>query len=243
MGKKLLCIAISFILAQTTYCKQNEKIQLYLSKQNRTMKRVFLCSSFADVAEILSKTASSPLRGNTVAFIPTASIHEAYTQYVEDGKNALRALGLRIKEVEITQLDKDKIAKTLVDCDCIYISGGNTFFLMQELKKTGTDQLIKEQVERGKLYIGESAGAMIFAPNIEYAKRMDNHLALTPNFNDFTGLGIIDFYPVVHFNSFPFEEATQNIIKEYSNLPLKPISNQQAILITGEDMAILGKDD
>ena len=113
---------------------------------------------------------------------------------------------------------------------------------MQELKKTGTDQLIKEQVERGKLYIGESAGAMIFAPNIEYAKRMDNHLALTPNFNDFTGLGIIDFYPVVHFNSFPFEEATQNIIKEYSNLPLKPISNQQAILITGEDVAILGKD-
>ena len=96
---------------------------------------------------------------------------------------------------------------------------------------------------KGKLYIGESAGTMILAPNIEYAKRMDNHLALTPNFNDFTGLGIIDFYPVVHFNSFPFEEATQNIIKEYSNLPLKPISNQQAILITGKDVAILGKNE
>jgi len=47
----------------------------------------------------------------------------------------------------------------------------------------------------------------------------------------------------VHFNSFPFEEATQNIIKEYSNLPLKPISNQQAILITGKDVAILGKNE
>ena len=243
LGKKLLCIAISFILAQTIYCKQNEKIQLYLSKQNKTMKRVFLCSSFADVAEILSKNVSSSLRGNTIAFIPTASIHEEYTQYVEDGKKALRALGLHIKEVEITQLDKDKIAKTLVDCDCIYVSGGNTFFLMQELKKSGTDLLIKEQVEKGKLYIGESAGTMILAPNIEYAKRMDNHLMQTPNFNDFTGLGIIDFYPVVHFNSFPFEEATQNIIKEYSNLPLKPISNQQAILITGEDVAILGKNE
>ena len=167
------------------------------------MKRVFLCSSFADVAEILSKTVPSPLRGNTVAFIPTASIHEAYTQYVEDGKNALRALGLRIKEVEITQYDKDKIAKILSDCDCIYISGGNTFFLMQELKKTGTDQLIKEQVERGKLYIGESAGAMILAPNIEYAKRMDNHLALTPNFNDFTGLGHHRFLSCRAFQQLP----------------------------------------
>ena len=100
------------------------------------MKRVFLCSSFADVAKILSKNVSSSLRGNTIAFIPTASIHEEYTQYVEDGKNALRALGLRIKEVEITQYDKEKIAKILVDCNCIYVSGGNTFFLMQELKKT-----------------------------------------------------------------------------------------------------------
>ena len=201
--RTLLWIVISFIFAQTAYCKWNEKIQLYSSKQNRTMKRVFLCSSFADVAEILSKTVSSPLRGNTVAFIPTASIHEEYTQYVEDGKNALRALGLRIKEVEITQYDKEKIAKILGDCDCIYVSGGNTFFLMQELKKTGTDQLIREQVERGKLYIGESAGAMIFAPNIEYAKRMDNHLALTPNFNDFTGLGIIDFLSCRAFQQLP----------------------------------------
>ena len=241
--RTLLWIVISFTFAQAAYCKQNEKIQLYSSKQNRTMKRVFLCSSFADVAEILSKNVSSSLRGNTVAFIPTASIYEEYTQYVEDGKKALRALGLHIKEVEITKLDKDKIAKTLGDCDCIYVSGGNTFFLMQELKKTGTDLLIKEQVGKGKLYIGESAGTMILAPNIEYAKRMDNHLMQTPNFNDFTGLGIIDFYPVVHFNSFPFEEATQNIIKEYSNLPLKPISNQQAILITGEDVAILGKNE
>ena len=205
------------------------------------MKRIFLCSSFADVAEILSKTVPSPLRGNTVAFIPTASIHEEYTQYVEDGKNALRALGLRIKEVEITQFDKNQITRILNDCDCIYVSGGNTFFLMQELRKTGTDKLIKEQVEMGKLYIGESAGTIILSPNIEYAKKMDDYLTLTPNFNDFAGLDIIDFYPVVHFNSFPFEEATRNIIDEYSHLPLKPITNQQAIVITGDAVSILGK--
>lgn len=205
------------------------------------MKRVFLCSSFADVAEILSKTASSPLRGNTVAFIPTASIHEEYTQYVEDGKDALRTLGLTIKEVEITQFDKNQITRILNDCDCIYVSGGNTFFLIQELRKTGTDKLIKEQVEMGKLYIGESAGTIILSPNIEYAKKMDDYLTLTPNFNDFTGLGIIDFYPVVHFNCFPFEEATRNIINEYGHLPLKPITNQQAIVITGDAVSILGK--
>ena len=68
------------------------------------MKKIFLCSSFADVASILSETVSSSLKGKTVAFIPTASIHEEYTQYVEDGKSALRTLGLTIKEVEICLL-------------------------------------------------------------------------------------------------------------------------------------------
>ena len=91
-------------------------------------------------------------------------------QYVEDGKNALVLLGLVVRELEITQCEKKEIVEVLNDCDCIYISGGNTFFLVQELRRTGTDKLIVEQVEKGKLYIGESAGAMIFAPSIEYAK-------------------------------------------------------------------------
>ena len=239
--RTILWIVLSFIFVQTVYSKRNEKAQPYSSKQNRTMKKIFLCSSFADVASILSETVSSSLKGKTVAFIPTASIHEEYTQYVEDGKSALRTLGLTIKEVEITQFDKNQITKILNDCDCIYVSGGNTFFLIQELRKTGTDKLIKEQVEMGKLYIGESAGTIILSPNIEYATKMDDYLTLTPNFNDFTGLGIIDFYPVVHFNCFPFAEATRNIINEYGHLPLKPITNQQAIVITGDAVLILGK--
>lgn len=52
------------------------------------MKKIFLCSYFAEVASILSESVSVPLRGKIVAFIPTASIHEAYTQYVEEARVA-----------------------------------------------------------------------------------------------------------------------------------------------------------
>ena len=205
------------------------------------MKRIFLCSSFADVASILLEFVPTPLEGKTIAFIPTASIHDVYTQYVDDAKAALVSLGLIIKDLEITQYSTTEIEEILNDCDCIYITGGNTFFLMQELRRTGTDKLIVEQVEKGKLYIGESAGAMIFAPNIEYAKRMDNNLLLTPDFEDFSGLGVVDFYPVVHFNSFPFEEATRKIIQEDGYLPLKPITNEQAIVVLGDNISIQSK--
>ena len=202
------------------------------------MKKIFLCSYFAEVASILSESVSVPLRGKTVAFIPTASIHEAYTQYVEEARVAFDSLGLIVKELEITQCSKNEIEKVLTSCDCIYVSGGNTFFLLQELRKTGVDRCIIEQVEQGKLYIGESAGAMILAPNIEYAKDMDDHLALTPGFTDFGGLGIVSFYPVVHFDSFPFEEAARKIVHKNSHLPLKIITNQQAIAVVGNSVVI-----
>ena len=205
------------------------------------MKEIFLCSYFAEVAALLPQSVPTSLCGKTVAFIPTASIHEDFNQYVEEGREALAALGLTIKELEITQCEQKEIETVLRNCDCIYVSGGNTFFLMQELRRTGTDRLIVEQVEKGKLYIGESAGAMVFAPNIEYAKKMDNHLSMTPGFNDFTALGIVNFYPVVHFNSFPFIEATRIVMQENCHLPLKPITNNQAIVVIGDTISIQSK--
>ncbi|WP_315089709.1 Type 1 glutamine amidotransferase-like domain-containing protein [Prevotella melaninogenica] len=202
------------------------------------MEKIFLCSYFAEVAAILSESVSVPLRGKTVAFIPTASIHEAYTQYVEEARVAFDSLGIIVKELEITQCSKNEIEEVLTNCDCIYVSGGNTFFLLQELRRTGVDRYIIEQVEQGKLYVGESAGAMILAPNIEYAKDMDDHLALTPGFTDFGGLGIVSFYPVVHFDSFPFEKAAREVVNKNNHLPLKIITNQQAIVVLGNNIVI-----
>ena len=202
------------------------------------MEKIFLCSYFAEVAAILSESVSVPLRGKTVAFIPTASIHEAYTQYVEEARVAFDSLGIIVKELEITQCSKNEIEEVLTNCDCIYVSGGNTFFLLQELRRTGVDRYIIEQVEQGKLYVGESAGAMILAPNIEYAKDMDDHLALTPGFTDFGGLGIVSFYPVVHFDSFPFEKAAREVVNKNNYLPLKIITNQQAIVVVGNNIVI-----
>ena len=229
-----LIIILIFIPVQTVYSTNDREVL----KHNISMKKIFLCSSFADVASILSESVSVPLRGKTVAFIPTASIHEEYTQYVEDAKVALDSLGLIVKELEITQCSKNEMEEVLTNCDCIYVSGGNTFFLLQELRKTGADKYIIEQVEQGKLYIGESAGAMILAPNVEYAKDMDDCYSLTSGVEDFVGLGIVGFYPVVHFDSFPFEEAAREVVNKNSHLPLKIITNQQAIVVVGNNIVI-----
>lgn len=143
-----------------------------------------------------------------------------------------------VDELEISTASAEEITSKLKQNDYIYVTGGNTFFLLQEMKRTGTDQLIKEEVNSGKLYIGESAGAIVASADIEYAKGMDS-IDEAPNLESFEALGLVDFYPVPHYNNPPFQVASKKIIDTYSStLKLSPISNQEAILVNNEEIKV-----
>ena len=201
------------------------------------MNKLFLASSFKDVAGLFS-TFEGETEGKSVTFIPTASIVEKVTFYVKSGRKALEKMGLRIDELEISAASPDEIAAKLSQNDFIYVSGGNTFFLLQELRKSGADRLIKEQIAQGKVYIGESAGAIVAAPDIEFAGAMDS-VKKAPELDGFTGLGMVDFYPVPHHTNAPFKKAVEKIIAVYgAQLDLRPISNQQAIFVKGDEARI-----
>ena len=202
------------------------------------MKKLFLVSSFKDVASVFEKFANEELKGKTVSFIPTASIPESYKSYVGAGRKALEKLGLTVDDLEISKATAEEISIKLKQNDYIYITGGNTFYLLQELKRTGTDKLIIEEINLGKLYIGESAGSMIVSPNIEYAKGLDD-CKKAPDLESFLALNIVDFYPLPHYTNFPFKKAVEKTIAKYeSELTLCPISNSQAILVNGTEMKV-----
>lgn len=206
------------------------------------MKRLFLCSSFADVANLLVDFVNEDLKGKTIAFIPTASLTESIRFYVKTGRKALEKAGVIVEEVEITKFSNEEISFILHKCDYIYITGGNTFFLLQELKRKGVDKIIFEQVKSGKLYIGESAGAIITSPDTEYMKKVNfDPVEKAPELEDYTSLGLVDFYTIPHYGNFPFKKKGEKVIQLYNEkLQLIPISNKQAILI--EDSNIQIKD-
>ncbi len=205
------------------------------------MKKLFLASSFKDVASLLPDFAKEVLKGKTVTFIPTASIPESIKFYVGSGKKALEKLGLKVDELELTKATTEEISDKLCKNDYIYITGGNTFFLLQELRKTGADKIIIDQIQSGKLYIGESAGSMIMSPNIDYAKGMDE-CKKAPELDSFSALSLVDFYPLPHHTNFPFKNAVEKILAKYeSELKLYPISNFQVILVNGEIVTVENK--
>lgn len=202
------------------------------------MKKLFLSSSFKDVANLFPVFASTDLIGKTVTFIPTAALHEKMNFYVQSGKKALEKMGLIVDELEISTAKQSEIIRKLQNNDFIYISGGNTFFLLQELQRVGADAIIIKQIKLGKIYIGESAGSIILSPNIEYVKDMDDYKMAT-DLNTFHALNVIDFYPLPHKNSFPFQKTVEKIISKYEEtFVLTPIANSQVILINDNDIRI-----
>ena len=205
------------------------------------MQQLFLSSSFADVVDLFVQFTKEKQKGKTITFIPTASLPEKVKFYVAAGKKALEKLGLVVDVLEISTATKEEISNKLQSNDAIYISGGNTFFLLQELKRTGADKIIIKQVKAGKLYVGESAGSIILSPNVEYVRGMDDVQA-APYLETFSGLELVDYYPLPHHSNSPFKKVVEKIILNYGEkIDLCPISNAQAIAVNGSKYEILGK--
>ena len=136
------------------------------------MKKLMAVSSFKTVASELP-VLEKQLNGKTVTFIPTASQVETVTFYVKTAKQALMKMGLVIDEVDVSNIASEEIKYKLRNNEFIYVTGGNSFFLLQELKKSGAAQVLIDEINQGKLYIGESAGAIVLTNSIVYIERMD----------------------------------------------------------------------
>jgi dipeptidase E len=204
------------------------------------MKKLFLTSSFVDVAEFLEPFIGEKLKNKTITFIPTASIPEEYKGYVDNDKRAFENLGLIVDVLDVSTNSPENIETTIKKNDMIYVSGGNTFFLLNEFVKTGTDTIIIEEIKKGKPYIGASAGSVIASPNIQYVEKMDDKTK-AENLTDYKALNLIDFYPLPHHTNEPFKNAVEEIITDLKDkIKFVPISNTEAIEVTGEIFRIVG---
>ena len=204
------------------------------------MKRVLLVSMMHNVTELF-REIEPDLKGKTVTYIPTAAIAEEIEGMAEEETRMLEALGLIVDELEVSTASRESVEEKLTKNDMIFVGGGNTFFLLQELKKSGADKIIVQEVNKGKLYIGESAGAIAACPDIGFSAEMDEP-EKAPELTDRTGLGLVDFYLVPHLGHPEMGPGAEAVIEKYSSeLELKVIDDYQAILVEDDEVSILPK--
>ena len=96
-------------------------------------------------------------------------------------------LDLGIKEENITEY---KIGNdiNIDDYDIIYMMGGNTIYLLDMVRKYNFGEVIKDFINKGKIYIGSSAGSQILGTTINLNAIYEDNFV---NMTDFTALGIV----------------------------------------------------
>lgn len=199
--------------------------------------KLFLCSHFSSVGNLIKED----IEMKNIAFIPTASIHEGYTGYVGSAKKLLKKMGANLTELDISKESHSIIKLVFKNADVIYFTGGNSFFLMDQLRKTGADKLLIDELNAGKLMIGESAGAIVCAPTLSYIERMDEKPTDYSQKDD-TGLHLVNFYVLPHYLTAPFKKVTAKILDEFSTLNICPINNQQAIIVKDQSSTVVCSD-
>jgi dipeptidase E len=118
--------------------------------------------------------------------------------YFEKGKPELKDLG--VTDFFYFDVDEEFVESKLEEfkrCDGIFLSGGNTYLFLKNLKERNMVRYIKDMVNEGKPLIGVSAGSMIMSKSIKIAAFHDkNEMQLT----ELNGLELVDFEFMPHWN-------------------------------------------
>ena len=203
------------------------------------MKNMILTSSLYESIELVKKFLDKNTESKKILFIPTATNVDEYKKYIHLTQKAFEDFGYEVENFDISIFSEEIAKEKLSQAKIVFISGGNTFYLLQELKRKNLTSYLKERIENGLLYIGESAGSVIAAPDIEYASIVDDK-TLATELDDYTGLNLVDFYIVPHFEEEPFVEGSRNMVELYKDkLDLKLINNKEVILVENNNFTII----
>ncbi len=135
------------------------------------------------------------------------------------------------------QYNENKIEEAFLK-DAIFLSGGNTFYFLNLLKKRNIINRIQEYVKNGGVLIGVSAGSILMSPTIQIAKfGDDNEIGI----KDLSSLCLVDFDFYPHYSG-DDDPHFSNII-EYSRKFKKVVyvcSDGDGVVIVDDRITLFG---
>lgn len=203
------------------------------------MKLYLASYAMASMAKII-KHEGRDFVGKKAIFIPTAGDPYNNKDFVEADKNALKKYGLDITEMDVKNRNEGEIREVIDGADIVLVAGGDTFYLMEKLKESGADKIIKEFVARGGIYIGSSAGSIICCPTIEGAKDFDDP-NLAPKLDYFDGMGIFRDVIIPHTHKEKYSERVKKTTARLESKGYKvyPLTDDDVLFFDGDSCVIL----
>jgi dipeptidase E len=211
------------------------------------------------IRKALVDLLGKPINQSTALFVPTAIY--AYPQGNNYAWIALQSLGnlgwKKFGVLELTalpSLNKDVWLPEVEEADAIIVGGGNFFYLSFWMQKSGLFDILPELLEKGKTYVGISAGSMILTHSISFNLERfektgvyydDEYGEEAPiNAGSDKTMHLVDFVIRPHLNSNMVPKVTLENIEKWAakiDVPLYAIDDQTALKVIDGKVEVITK--
>lgn len=213
------------------------------------MKLLLTSAGFSNktISNALQEMTGKPFNKLCLVFIPTAAnIEKGDKDWLIDDLYNCKKLGFSsIDIVDISAVPKNIWQPRLAESDILMFGGGNDFYLLSWIKKSGLIQVLPEMLKT-KIYVGISAGSMVTAKKLPSKEFQSLYYEEGTEISDDDGLGFVDFQILPHFNSpyFPdlktkkLEILTKNVPESVyaldDNSAIKVIDKKITVISEGQ---------
>jgi dipeptidase E len=176
----------------------------------------------------------------TILFIPYARPGGvSYKEYTKIAEKAFATINMAVKGIHEFNNTKEAIQ----NAEAIFIGGGNTFELVNQLYKNDVIVTLKQVLENGTPYLGTSAGSNICG--VDMKNTNDMPIVYPPSF---TTLGIIPFNINAHYldpleGSTHMGETRETRIKEFhvfNEVPVLGLREGSWLQVLGDIISLEG---
>jgi dipeptidase E len=133
---------------------------------------------------------------------------------------------------------RQRLAGELRLAGAVFIGGGNTYFLLDALRRSGADRVLRQVVESGRPVYGGSAGAIVLGRDIDTARHADPNNTGTI---DTTGLDLTLGYAIwCHYRN---DDAAlvRSYVSETGNEVIA-LSERSGLVRDGNTMRVVGRE-
>lgn len=202
------------------------------------MKTLILASELTSGTPKIQNLVANEPKG-TILIIPTASRGEGWEPVYEKHYQPFEEMGYATEEFDLNGKTPADVAHKLEQASAVYVCGGNTFVLMEHMRKSGFADQIEKHLENGLVYIGSSAGVVATTPDISYAASLDD--PSKASLNDFSGLNLLPYAVIPHMDHIDYGSVCTDLYNRMINEgnKVQPLNDDQVIYVKGDQISIV----
>jgi peptidase E/predicted alpha/beta hydrolase family esterase len=212
--------------------------------------RLYLTSSFKfpGVADLVIPDIEKRLdkKGSEIkiAFITTAAnLHPLNERaWIDQGRAILKKANWQIIELDIADQNEEEVREKLAGCNVIFVEGGQPIYMLEQIQNCNFEQIIRDCLDQGAIYLGESTGSIITGPDIgAYRYLTADKRPHPPVLTSYQGMNLVNFLIRPHWNR--QDEKRQRYIDEMQTSTLEFYSITTPIIALNDNQLIYVEDD